>query len=223
MSFILDALKKSENDRQRATGPAIFEVRVAPPRSRLPLIAAGVGVLLLINLVVVAWIMLRKPAGNEATAAVAPPPIPGAVAQAPAPALAPPVAQPAPVLTEPAELSDEQTVPADVAPIGDDYAPAAEPGEFEPEPPSQSSTVTRGSVVGLPSYEKAKQDRGGRIPELRLDMHVYSPRPQERFVFLNMRKLKEGESLPDGVRVETITNDGAVLSYQGSKFTLERE
>ena len=34
MSFILDALKKSENDRQRQSGPALFEVRVAPPRTR---------------------------------------------------------------------------------------------------------------------------------------------------------------------------------------------
>ena len=34
MSFILDALKKSENERQKASGPALFEVKVAPPASR---------------------------------------------------------------------------------------------------------------------------------------------------------------------------------------------
>ena len=32
MSFILDALKKSETDRQRASAPALFEVKVATPR-----------------------------------------------------------------------------------------------------------------------------------------------------------------------------------------------
>jgi hypothetical protein len=37
MSFILDALKKSETDRQRENGPALFEVKVAPPRTGLPL------------------------------------------------------------------------------------------------------------------------------------------------------------------------------------------
>ena len=36
MSFILDALKKSESDRQRQSGPALFEVKVAAPRTRLP-------------------------------------------------------------------------------------------------------------------------------------------------------------------------------------------
>jgi general secretion pathway protein B len=221
MSFILDALKKSENDRQRASGPAIFEVRVAPPRSRFPLWAVAVGVLLLVNLGVVAWLVLRQPASSQAVAAV-----PLAQAPAPATAVSPSVAAPTPSLAPaPTGNFDEQSVP-DEAPdttLGgaDDYAPAEEPAAEDFEAPMPS--VARGSVAGLPSYEKAKQDAGGRIPELRLDMHVFSPKPQERFVFLNMRKLKEGESLPDGVRVETITNDGAVLSYQGSKFTLERE
>jgi len=32
MSFILDALKKSETDRQRQATPALFEVKVAAPR-----------------------------------------------------------------------------------------------------------------------------------------------------------------------------------------------
>src|SRR6202044_1415220 len=65
MSFILDALKKSETDRQRQNGPALFEVRVAPPRSGLPLWAIGLAVLLAGNLVIVAWGLLRKPATAE--------------------------------------------------------------------------------------------------------------------------------------------------------------
>src|SRR5512139_4139975 len=88
MSFILDALKKSENDRQRQSGPALFEVRVPPPRSKFPLLAVSIIALLVVNLGVVAWLMLRKPAaaaapqtaasGNEAqagnSAQPAPPP-----------------------------------------------------------------------------------------------------------------------------------------------------
>jgi general secretion pathway protein B len=55
---------------------------------------------------------------------------------------------------------------------------------------------------------------------LRLDLHVYDPDPAKRFVFINMRKLREGESLPEGVRVEEITQSGATLSYQGNQFAL---
>ena len=66
MSFILDALKKSETDRQRQNGPALFEVRVAPPRTRLPLWAMGLAALLAVNLLIVGWVLLRRPAAAEA-------------------------------------------------------------------------------------------------------------------------------------------------------------
>jgi general secretion pathway protein B len=220
MSFILDALKKSENDRQRSSGPALFEVRVAPPRSRFPVWAIAVGVLLMVNLGVVAWLVLRT---NQT--AVAQTPVP-----TPAPSAPTPAAPPAPALAAPASVTfsqraDEQTVPEQAPPneesfVNEDYAPAEEPVIDDSGP---APSVQRGSVAGLPTYEKANQQAGGRIPELRMDMHVFAPKPQDRFVFVNMRKLKEGETLPEGVRVESITNDGAILSYQGSKFTLERE
>src|SRR5579871_6672187 len=68
MSFILDALKKSETDRQRQNGPALFEVRMAPPKTGLPLWAIGLGGLLAVNLVIVAWVLLRRPSTPDAAA-----------------------------------------------------------------------------------------------------------------------------------------------------------
>ena len=81
MSFILDALKKSESDRQRQSGPALFEVRVAPPRTRLPLWAIAIAVLLVVNLGVVMWMLLRhqhagSAPGPQPVAAAAPTPGP---------------------------------------------------------------------------------------------------------------------------------------------------
>ena len=69
MSFILDALKKSETERQRQSGPALFEVKVAPPRGRFAVWAMGFGALLAINLVVVGWIALRGSSNRSAAAA----------------------------------------------------------------------------------------------------------------------------------------------------------
>jgi general secretion pathway protein B len=63
--------------------------------------------------------------------------------------------------------------------------------------------------------------QGGQVPNLRLDLHVYDANPANRFVFINMRKLREGETLPEGVRVEQITPTGAELSYLGKRFTIE--
>ena len=80
----------------------------------------------------------------------------------------------------------------------------------------------RATASGLPTYHDAATIPGANLPDLRLDLHVYAVQPAQRFVFLNMMKLHEGESLPQGVRVESITPDGVILSYHGSRFVLLR-
>src|SRR5579864_5462976 len=88
MSFILDALKKSETDRQRQGGPALFEVKVAAPRSALPPWAIAIAVLFAANLGVVMWLLLR----HTAQPAVDHPPPAAAAPQALAPVAPEPAA-----------------------------------------------------------------------------------------------------------------------------------
>jgi general secretion pathway protein B len=232
MSFILDALKKSESDRQRQSGPALFEVKVAPPRSRLPLWALAIGLLLAVNIAVVAWMLLRHPSAREPATAAAAPLVMPAPAAAPAPRALP--AMPAPAAATPAPgaaagLASQVPpvmLPATTAPAAasgteaanaEDLAPAAEP------PPSLSTHVHRGTVEGVPLYQDWAASSPTKPPELRLDLHVYAPRAEERFVMINMKKLREGEALPNGMRVESITPEGAVLSYNGARFLLTRD
>jgi len=247
MSFILDALKKSESDRQRQSGPALFEVKVAAPRARFPLWAVAVAILLVVNLVIVAWMLLRHPAAHaESAAAPLPAPAPPATTLLPAPASAPPAAQsqplsapvaavaaatpaagtPAPAAagTMPPALAAAGAVPPAATPgaspedtKAEDLAPAAEP------PPPLTSHVRRGTADGVPLYQDWAATPGTQVPQLRLDLHVYAAQPQERFVMINMHKLREGDALPEGPRVESITPEGAVLSYNGSRFLLPRD
>ena len=101
----------------------------------------------------------------------------------------------------------------------DDDVPAVEP----PRPSRSSGAgVTRGTEVGLPSYQDAAAAPGAGMPQLKLDLNAYNADPANRFVFINMTKLREGDSLPEGVRVESITPDGPVLSFRGSRFVLQR-
>jgi general secretion pathway protein B len=314
MSFILDALKKSETDRQRQNGPALFEVRVAPPRNGLPLWAIGLGVLLAVNLVIVAWVLLRKPATTEVAAtappgqtagssgqqAMQPPPMttypqpqgyvgqgqqgypqqpqypqqqyptqqqpPGApqggtswAPQGQAAGQGPntvPVSGMAPTtpmgqtagMTQPAPGYPPNIGPAPGPPPGapgaqqlsagasndgtvapgaagaeklnpDDYAPATDAGPAAPF----GNHVTKGTSSGVPLYQDATLAPGAHIPELRLDLHVFAAKPQDRFVMINMHKLHEGDSLPEGVHVDNITPEGAVLSKDGQRFLLPRD
>jgi general secretion pathway protein B len=241
MSFILDALKKSETDRQRQSSPALFEVKVASPRQRFPAWAVGLAVLLGINVIVLAWLLLRRPATPDAA------PAPVAAAQpAPAPSQAASASQSGATMTLPATVT--VTIPSSAGvnvspgqPEPGVVAPSVEPPlEEEPLLSSQEPVVTpdydlrdyqpavsaaqaataSANRTGLPSRDEVLA-RGTSLPELRLDLHVYDEDPASRFVFINMRKLREGDSLPDGVRVETITPRGARLSYRGTVFTLE--
>ena len=53
MSFILDALRKSEHARQRTTGPGFAEAPVAAPKPKTNVWATAAVALLVINLVAV--------------------------------------------------------------------------------------------------------------------------------------------------------------------------
>jgi general secretion pathway protein B len=244
MSFILDALKKSESDRQRQSGPALFEVKVAPRRPGLPAWALAIGVLFVVNLGIVLWILLRKPApsppaarllaalptaaaGTPAMAAVPAPServgatVPAATTTATSAATT--AATPAALATAPAAGAPEAATPVPPA-AADQGAPGgANPDDYAPasDAVGGSGHVTRGTASGVPLYTQAAA--ATQLPQLRLDLHAYAVRPEDRWVIINMHKVHEGDSLPEGVRVESITPEGAVLSYQGSRFLLPRD
>ena len=328
MSFILDALKKSESDRQRQTGPALFEVKVAPPKARFPGVGAGDRRIagrqhVDRGLDVAAPFVAQRRngrdcaggrrassrAGGIGTAKLGGPgaitggrfsrnigtrpgpwvhvcagrsiPVRRTETRAnprwPATRAKPAPANPAaaistPRATEwrnngtptPARLTTRATLPAEPrcgnardggwhqfgdpgnssgsananmsnsgasaspgpgpgsgadAPANpDDYAPATDPGAS-----LFKGHVRRGTESGLMLYQDMAVVQGANLPQLRLDLHVYAAKPQDRFALINMHKLHEGDSLPDGVRVESITPDGVVMSHNGSKFLLPRE
>jgi general secretion pathway protein B len=101
----------------------------------------------------------------------------------------------------------------------DDYAPATD----APAPAGFGNHVSRGTSSGVPLYQDAALAPGAHIPQLRLDLHVFAAKPQERFVMINMHKLHEGDNLPEGVHVESITPEGVVLSSNGNRFLLPHD
>jgi general secretion pathway protein B len=73
-------------------------------------------------------------------------------------------------------------------------------------------------AANLPDYSRVSAG----MPPLRLDLHSYSEQPQQRYALINMHKVQEGDTLPEGPRVLHILPDGVVLSYQGTEFVLGR-
>lgn len=77
MSFILDALKKSENERQRQIGPSLADVTISRRRNDKPWWVVAVAALLVVNLGVLLVVLMRsgdaKPAPAQQPSAASPP------------------------------------------------------------------------------------------------------------------------------------------------------
>jgi general secretion pathway protein B len=254
MSLILDALKKSEAERQRQSGPTLLEVRVSKPRRRYPTWIIAVGALLALNILLLLAFVLHRPATPQAggpQAATSVPAAPGAAAPgAAAPASAPSGTVPAAAMAS----SPAPIAAAPVTPMGPDPGLAAgalvpmAPGPgaagaavgdvdtMEPEPGTLSQSDTAGDAqagahnpaddqpalppgshdANIPNFS----DVGGDLPDLRLDLHVYAEHVRDRYALINMHRVHEGDTLPEGPRVLAITRAGVVLQYRGQEFTL---
>jgi len=228
MSFILDALKKSEAERQRQAGPTLLELRITRPRRRYPLWSLLVGALLAANAAVLLTFLLRRPVAAPAAGAsnvvAAPAPVaaaPKAAAPTSSPAQVPPLIAPpgqspathgdgALITPERAqEPRQEQDAAADVS-----GSATRNPADYEPALPAGSQPPV--DYSSLPSISQI----GGNIPSMQLDLLDYSALSSERYALINMHRVREGDALPDGAKVLAITPNGVAMDYRGQQFML---
>jgi general secretion pathway protein B len=248
MSFILDALKKSESERQRQSGPGVFQPRIASPRARFPVWAIALGLLLGVNLLVLLWVMTRPdpapetgaaaPAAAAPAAATSAAPTAGSAPAAAAPAAAPVAAAGTrfnpPLIVDPT-LGEDGGVSPGTAPAGPPSSPGAafNPNDYVPAQPGPAAPTTNAAAAnaaaqrdaaataGVPSNYATREAlvaRGQNVPEVALSLHVYDADPARRFVFVNGQRGRDGETLSNGLRIEQILPEGAVLSWNGNRF-----
>lgn len=226
MSFILDALKKSEIDRQQRGSAEFAGVPTSSDRATVPRWLWAVGLLLAINLVVLLGLLLRSSAAPTASTAT---PVNSIQQAMPDESVLSSAAKerqgsdnPAP-----AEVSFAERV---AAAREQNSAPAASsravPETTPPQPAASSEpgvASVSDSVLALPTIYEVIADGTVVLPELHLDIHVYSDVPKDRFVFINMSKQREKSQLAEGPIVEEITPGGVVLEYRGTSFLLPRD
>ena len=196
MSLILDALRKSERARQQSLTGKLGAAETPAGPSRLPIpwlpiIAAIVAVN--VSLLVFLW-----PRNAPA------PPAP-AVAAVPAyhPAVRPLAGEAA---------GPEQTPAVPIAPAGDDS------GAVTPAP-APAASVPRG-LGAVQSLDDLPADFRQSLPRLHMDVHGYAVKPTDRFVVINLKQYRIGDTLADGPVLKDIVPQGAVLEYHGTTFLL---
>lgn len=229
MSFILDALRKSEAARRRSETPDLFAAMPAAPepsraRPNWPLWLLGA--VAAISLLVVLWLLAQR-APEAATAsptvdasaetaamddAAVTAPAPESMAEPTPPQLRPP-ADPTPAPAA-AATSPSAATPPPATPLP---SPPREPPAPPPDVAAAPILPPTGSVVTLADLDPATRKL---LPPLKLSMHLWNETPAQRFVILDGQRLREGDLLGELV-IERITRDGAVLAWRGGQLRIE--
>ena len=230
MSYILDALRRAEADRQRGAVPGLQDQpqplsapAAAPaddPRRTGLWALAGAG-LLAAGGAAAWWWWLKLPG-----------PAPVAV-MTPAPATAPPApvtpvapaAAPVPVAPAPAVVSSMPAVAAAPAPASPALVlPPIPPQPAEPPVPAKPAprvavaapaAATPDAVRRQDLPENVRQ----QLPALTVAGATYSENPRYRMVIINGQVVQEGDTAAPGVVLETIRQKEVVLRAQGYRFT----
>ncbi|MCA1804891.1 MAG: general secretion pathway protein GspB [Xanthomonadaceae bacterium] len=210
MSYILEALKKADQERSRGAVPDLRAGhRMAGGRRDYRRLALVLILLFLGIQALLLFLYLRgSPSAPPAPVAREEPPPSRIVAPPTSPAALPareapePDPTPAIVLAPPSAPTPRvQQVPS---PVGGESTPEETP-VYSINPWQQGSAAVQQLAVGIS-----------------LDVHVYAEQPAQRFVLINMNRYREGDRLKEGAVLERITPEGVVLSYQGEQFRYDR-
>jgi general secretion pathway protein B len=233
MSYILDALRKSQQARQPGTAPrtgAVHNISLALPVSGWWL---ALGVVLLLGILAAVLLFWRSTVANLPD----PPAVPVTsepVAAAPASAPAGPVAVEKP-MPAPVSAASKTAAVADLAEQARLPAPAPPPKKIAAARAGKKSAVNRrpetvktaAPAVPLvmddtPLLQQMPQEFQRALPALAVTIHVYAHDESQRILFINNREYRKGSRIDGGIRVEDIVPDGVVLSFRGERFKLSR-
>jgi general secretion pathway protein B len=194
MSYILDALKKSDQQRNIGVAPSLQFAQASMPAPKRPsLIYYGLLAVVLLAAGVV--IGLLRPWQAEQ--------LPAETAQnaQDIPVVIPQRAVPGSLPNSP--KTHENTTHDIVA------APAQQNAARHDADAQQQQVM---QLYELPAAIQRE------IPDMAVQLHAYSSNPGERLVSINSIRLREGGYLMAGLKLEEITPDGMIFSYKGYRF-----
>lgn len=210
MSLILDALKKSEQERRRDKGPDLQTIHqpVVARAPRRPSTAFwGVSLLVAVNAAALCFWWLQRPPATPVAAAAQPVQAPAVAAVA----TTQPATAPAPAATQPAANAVAPAV--GTATVGSD-------AEFTQITPGAGTTGAgiAAAEMRIEEVDELPEEVRNNLPAMTFSFHVYSSTPQNRTIIINNRRMREGEEISSGLLLQQITEDGVILLFDGHRI-----
>lgn len=217
MSYILDALKRADAERERGAVPGLHAQQLAPPGA--PMASNGrrrawLGFALALAMGVGATLWWRWQASVQVIAPIAVAP----VAQAPRSAVAPDLPPTLAPISTPSALAASAPV-AKLAPAAAARAVAAPtPAPAKPTTKLASVAVVMPAVV--PLLSEVAQDIRSQVPALAITGAVYSGNPGQRLLLVNNEVLTQGSQVAAELTLLEIGEHSSVFEFRGHRFRL---
>jgi hypothetical protein len=199
MSYILDALRKSEDNRNLSrllnveNGTVTLPI-TARPSLQIIAIGAAVVVTLLVLFLVLLKLWRQPPAENVAVESS----------------------------MTPAATADIRNDQAGATSLTDQLTKPRRQTVKKAPTPAPVNTAIRPSHPPLKFLRAMPDDFRNRVPPLALNIHVYSPDSSQRILYINNHQVRAGDRMDNGVTVLDIVQDGAILEYEDTRFKLAR-
>jgi general secretion pathway protein B len=228
MSYILDALKRADAERERGHVPSLHthnlppntrqtRQRAEPPSRGLWWLAGAVLVLVAAAL---GWWWL-KDGGSDQVDAEPPPAAPAS------PVAPPPDATKEAMATTPPAVAEGPTMPilAPEPPKPPIRRPVAPSKVAVTKPDAQADTKSAPAAAGpsattttIPNFGDLSAEARARLPALSVSGATYSKNPALRMLIVNGKVLQEGQEVSPGLKLETIEPRSAVMNHQGTRY-----
>ena len=198
MSYILDALRKSEEERTKSGGQPTRSgytfIKDSPKAKRNKFLFGLILTSLMLLVIVIlgaGWWWSKQEQADSGVAATPAPPVDAKAKTpteaAPAPAAQIPLEEPAPV------INDEISMPE--LPVG--------------------------STLEIPYLEDMSGEFQQRLPELKFSGHVYSDEPALRMIMINDAVARQGDPIKADLVLDEITADGVILRLEQNRFQIK--
>lgn len=245
MSYILDALRRADSERERGAIPGLHTQAVpvgatdveAEPRSGPWKWLVVVAFVVLLGLV--AWLWLGRDAAPEPLATAKPAPPPLATAAPSMPAVPAPVTAPtAPSATAAADRPLPTGAVATREPALDARKPPPSPPltvTRKPTPAAASASATPASKQATKAAPPAKASEPEvristlaelpdevrrELPAITVGGSIYSKSAANRMLVINGQVFHEGDELAPGLVLEQIRQKAAVLKIKGYRYEI---